>query len=183
MQQWKTLSKETILAHSKFLTVEQHQIELPDGKIIQDWPWVISPDFVNVMAVSDDGLFHIFRQVKYAIHGTSLAPVGGHIEPGEEPFQAAQRELREEMGFAAREWILLGTFVNNGNYGAGKAHLYLACGVYPVGAPIVDDLEEMEMCTLTRSQLEKAVRDGEFKSISWMTSAALTLLHLGRADT
>ncbi|MCX6136811.1 MAG: NUDIX hydrolase [Ignavibacteriales bacterium] len=178
MQQWKTLSKKTILSHNRFLTVEQHQIQLPDGKVISDWPWIISPDFVNVMAMSDDGLFHVFRQVKYAIDGTSLAPVGGHIEPGEDPFTAAQRELREEMGFDAREWIPLGTFRNNGNYGAGTAHLYFARGVKHVAEPIVDDLEEMEMRTLTLPQLENAVRNGEFKAIAWATCAALTLLHL-----
>jgi ADP-ribose pyrophosphatase len=177
---WKTLSRKKILEHNRFLTVEQHEIQLPDGRVIHDWPWLITPDFVNVMAYSDDGLFHVFHQVKYAVEGTTLAPVGGHIEPGEEPFHAAQRELREEMGYEAREWIALGSFRNNGNYGSGTAHLYLAYGVHKVCEPIIDDLEEMKLCTLTLAELEEEVVAGAFKAISWTTTAALTLLHLKR---
>ena len=39
MQPWKTLSRKTILDYSKFLRVEEHAIELPDGKVIEKWPW------------------------------------------------------------------------------------------------------------------------------------------------
>ncbi|MCA9975100.1 MAG: hypothetical protein KC413_05095, partial [Anaerolineales bacterium] len=82
MQPWKTLSRETILDYSKFLTVEQHAVELPDGQVIVDWPWVVTPDYVNVVAVTEDGRFLLFRQTKYAVIGTTLATVGGYLEPG-----------------------------------------------------------------------------------------------------
>jgi len=49
MRQWKTIKKSTILDFNKFLRVEQHTIELPDGKIIDDWPWIVSPDYVLVL--------------------------------------------------------------------------------------------------------------------------------------
>jgi len=90
MKPWKTLSRRTILDYSKFLVVEEHTIELPDGRIIDDWPWVITPDYVNVTAVTENGLFLYFRQTKYCVEGTSLAPVGGHIEPGEDARRVAE---------------------------------------------------------------------------------------------
>ncbi|MDP6038076.1 MAG: NUDIX hydrolase, partial [Candidatus Latescibacteria bacterium] len=77
LRPWKTLSKKTILDHSKYLAVESHSIELPDGEIIQDWPLVIAPDAAVVLAITTDQKFLCFRQTKYAIQGTSLAPVGG----------------------------------------------------------------------------------------------------------
>jgi len=91
MRPWKTLKKETILDFNKFLKVEQHTIELPDGKIIEHWPWVVSPDYALVLPVTEQGTILLFHQVKYAVEGTSYAPVGGHIEPGENSLQL-QRE-------------------------------------------------------------------------------------------
>src|SRR5512139_728419 len=104
MQSWKTLSRRVILEHSKYLVVEEHAVELPDGRVIEDWPWLITPDFVNVVAVTEGGQFLCFRQTKYGIEGDSLAPVGGYLEPGEDPLVAAQRELLEETGYQAAEW-------------------------------------------------------------------------------
>ena len=64
MQPWKTRARETILHHSKFLIVENHTVELPDGQVIPDWPWVITPDFVNIAAMTEDQTFLCFRQTK-----------------------------------------------------------------------------------------------------------------------
>lgn len=178
MQPWKTLTRRTILNHSKYLTVENHTIELPDGRIIDDWPWLITPDFVNVLAVTEEEEFLCFRQTKYAVRGTSLAPVGGYLEPGEAPLAAAQRELLEETGYQAAEWIDLGHYVVDGNRGAGTAYLFLAQRAHRVSEPDPDDLEEMELLHLNRPELEAALAAGEFKVLPWAAVVALALRHI-----
>jgi ADP-ribose pyrophosphatase len=178
MQAWKTLSRRTILNHSKYLIVENHTVELPDGRVISDWPWLITPDYVNVMAVTEMGEFLCFRQTKYAVDGTSLAPVGGYLEPGEEPLAAAQRELLEETGYRAAEWIDLGRYAVDGNRGAGTAYLFLARHAYQVAQAEPDDLEELRLIHLSRPELEAALDAGEFKLVSWMAVVALGLRHM-----
>ncbi len=178
MRTWKTLSRETVLANSTFLTVEKHSVELPDGEIIDSWEWVITPDFANIIVLTADNRFLCFRQTKYAVDGVSLAPAGGYLEPGEEPLAAAQRELREEAGYAAPEWIDLGHYAIDGNRGCGTGHLYLARGAYRVSEPDADDLEEQEIVLLSRAELEVALREGEFKVMPWAAAAALALLYL-----
>ncbi|MCB8966948.1 MAG: NUDIX hydrolase [Ardenticatenaceae bacterium] len=178
MQPWKTLSRETILDYSKFLTVEQHTVELPDGQVIVDWPWVVTPDYVNVVAVTEDGRFLLFRQTKYAVSGTTLATVGGYLEPGEVPLAAAQRELREETGYAAPDWLALGSYVVDGNRGAGTAHFFLARRAYPVTAIDADDLEEQILLHLTPAEVEAALAAGEFKVLAWMAVIALALRYV-----
>ena len=178
MQSWKTLARQTIFHRPPFLIVENHTVELPDGQIIADWPWIITPDYINVVAVTKAGAFLCFRQTKYGVEGTSLAPVGGYLEPGEPPLAAAQRELREETGYEAPEWIDLGRYRVDGNRGAGTGHFFLALNARRVAEPQADDLEEQHLLCLSRSEIAIAVTTGQFKVVSWIAIVALALLHL-----
>ncbi len=89
MQPWKTKSRKTILEQRPWLVVEHHSVELPNGRVIPDWPWIVTPDYVNVVAVTEEGRFLCFRQVKYGLEGVTLGIVGGFVEEGENPFVAA----------------------------------------------------------------------------------------------
>ncbi|MCP5097580.1 MAG: NUDIX hydrolase [Chloroflexi bacterium] len=180
MEKWKTLQRRTILAHSKFLTVEEHMVELPDGRIISDWPWVITPDYINVVAVTENGRFLFFRQVKYSIDGVSLAPVGGYLEPGEDPLAAAQRELLEETGYEAPDWTHLGDFPVDGNRGAGVAHFFLAVNGRCVSEIDADDLEEQELLLLTRREVEQAVNNGDIKLLPWIAIVTMAIRYLDK---
>ncbi|CAN5690408.1 NUDIX hydrolase [soil metagenome] len=180
METWKTLARTTILqsGDGKYLTVENHRVGLPDGQIIEEWAWLITPDYINVVVVTEAGEFLCFRQPKYAVQGTSLAVVGGYLEPGEDPLAAAQRELLEETGYTAPTWINLGAYAVDGNRGCGQAHLFLALDarwVQPINA---DDLEEQTLLLLSRAEVEAALARGEFKVLSWSTTVALALLRL-----
>jgi ADP-ribose pyrophosphatase len=175
MDSWKTLSRETVLDRGKFLRVEDHTVQLPDGRIIEQWPWIITPDFINVVAVTEAGEFLCFHQVKYAIEGEALAPIGGYLEPGEEPLPAAQRELLEETGYEASEWIDLGRYRVDTNRGAGMAHFFLALHAQHVTDRNADDLEEQHLLHLTRVELEAALDAGQFKGLPWVTAVALAL--------
>jgi ADP-ribose diphosphatase len=178
MQPWKTVARRTILDYSKFLSIEVHTIQLPDGRIIEDWPWVVTPDYINVVAVTEEGKFLFFRQTKYSISGITLATVGGYLEPGEDPLAAAQRELREETGYAAPNWQAIGQFPVDGNRGAGTAYFYIAQGAQRVTKINADDLEEQELLLLTRDEVEAALDAGEFKLLPWATIVALALRYV-----
>jgi len=175
---WETLSKEIVLKHSKFLTVESHAVRLPDGRIIPDWPWLIIPSAVIVLPLTEAGQFLCFRQTKYAIAGTALAPVGGMLEPDEAPLDAAKRELLEEMGIAAPEWVSLGSHILDPNRGIATIHLYLALNARQVAEPNSDDLEDQELLSLTRAELEAALQAGEFKVLAWSAVVAMALNYL-----
>jgi ADP-ribose pyrophosphatase len=141
---------------------------------------VITPDYVNVFVVTEDSEFLCFRQTKYGVEGSTLAAVGGYVEPGEEPLDAARRELLEETGYEAPEWTSLGHYRVDANRGAGMAYLFLARGARRVAEADADDLEEQELLHLSRSEVEAALAGGEFKVLPWTTVVALALLYLDR---
>ena len=177
---WKTLTKTVILSLNKFLTVESHEILLPDGKIIPDWAWIISPNVVIVMAMTEENNFLFFRQTKYAIEDACLAPVGGMMEPDEEPLDAAKRELLEETGYTATEWVPLGSSVLDPNRGIATINLFLALKIRQTACPDVNqkDLEDQELVFLSQKEVREALRAGEIKAIQWISAAAMALNYL-----
>ncbi len=180
MEGLRTLKRTHLLTvgDGRFLSVESHVVAFPDGAVVEDWGWVISPDYINVVAVTEDERFVCFRQPKYAVTGLTLGVTGGYIEAGEEPLAAAQRELLEETGHVADQWRHLGSYAVDGNRGAGTAHLFLATGArwqQPIDA---DDLEEQELLLLDRAGVEHALLAGEFKVLPWAANVALALVAL-----
>lgn len=182
LRQWETLSKETILKPNKFLTVENHVVKLPDGQIIPDWTWLTIPSAVIVLAMTEDEKFLCFCQVKYAVEGTTMAPVGGMLEPEEDPLCAAKRELLEETGFAASDWVNFGGYILDPNRGIATIHLFLAMDARKEAEPIDDDLEDQVLLFLTRDELERAYQTGAFKILSWSAVVAMALNYLSTSE-
>lgn len=178
LRPWKTLSKETILKPNKFLKVEKHVVKLPDGQIIPDWTWLTIPSAVIVLSRTEVGQFLCFRQIKYAVEGITLAPVGGMLEPGEEPLIAAKRELLEETGYQASEWVSFGGYVLDPNRGIATIHLFLALNAQKAAEPIKDDLEDQVLLFLSQGEVEDAYQKGAFKILSWSAVVAMSLNYL-----
>lgn len=170
------------VGNGRFLRVETHSVRFPSGQIIDDWGWVVTPDYVNVVAVTGEGEFLCFRQTKYAAQGETLALVGGYLESDEEPLAAAQRELLEETGYKAESWQPLGSFVVDGNRGCGTGHLFLATGATWAQPIDADDLEEQELLRLSRTAVTTALMAGEFQVLAWGAALGLALLRLGENE-
>lgn len=178
MPDWKTNSRRVVFDQPPWIRVEYHEVELPNGRIIPDWTWIKTPDYINVVVETEAGNFLCFRQRKYAVEAPMLALVGGYIEAGEEPLVAAKRELREETGYISDEWLDLGRYVVDPNRGVATGYLFLARRARQVYAIDSDDLEEQELLLMSRDELEAAFSHGQFKILAWAAAVAFALHQL-----
>jgi ADP-ribose pyrophosphatase len=174
---WKRLSSRVVLQRGKYLRVEDHQVELPDGRVIENWPLVFTPDVINVLARTREGKYLCFRERKYAVGGVTMATVGGMVESGEQPLEAAKRELLEETGYRSENWIHLGRYILDANRKVGQVDMYLALDAVRVAEPDSDDLEEQELIEVSREVLQERLFAGDFQVLPWTAAIALSLLH------
>jgi ADP-ribose pyrophosphatase len=166
-----------------FLDVESHTVELPNGKKIENWPFINATKFINVLAISEEGKFICLRQTKYCLDEKVIAPVGGYIKKNETPIVAAKRELREETGYEAMEWINLGEYRVDPNWGISSGYLFLARTAHKIGEPKKDDFEDQGLIYLTQSELESALTTGKIKVFAWATLVALSLMYIKRTSS
>lgn len=180
MKLWKTHSRKLVLDYGKYLTVEERVVESPSGIEIDNWTWVITPEYVDVLAITINGMFICLNQCKYAINQESTTTVGGYIEDDEHALEAAKRELREETGYSSSKWISLGSYYVDGNRGCGRAHLYLALEANKIAEADSHDLEVGQVILLTRTELENKLYRGEFLALPWAATIGLALHYLDK---
>ena len=81
---WETLSSEYLIKRP-WLTARRDVARLPDGRINNEYYVLEYPDWVNIIAVTKDGLLVMERQFRYALGNTCYELPCGVIEPGETP--------------------------------------------------------------------------------------------------
>ena len=104
-----------------WIKVREDKVAHRDGREATFGVVVMKPG-VSVLPLEDNGEVHLVREFKYALSDYSLEVISGGIESGENPETAAIRELGEEVGLVATEWIDMGlinpftTVVNSPNH-------------------------------------------------------------------
>jgi len=158
---WRVLHRKPIFSALPWINLSVEKIQMPDGKIIDDFYHLDIPDFVVIFAETAKGGVITLRQYKHGAGRDSLTLPGGQVEPDEFPVDSAKRELLEETGFQAPNWCHLGSYTVNGNLGCGKGHFFLAKRAIKIQEPMSGDLEEMEVGILTHEALKKSMADGD----------------------
>ena len=103
------LTEESVLKYKNaWLELSEDQVVRPDGKPGTFATVTMKPG-VSVLAIDDLGQVYLTSEYRYAIERESVEVVSGGIDDGEPPIVAARRELREELGIEASQWVDLGT--------------------------------------------------------------------------
>lgn len=100
---WQLLGARQLLSAPPWVKVYQERVQLPGGRVVDDFYRVILPDFSTVVAVTADRQLVLVRGYKHGPRCVVLSTPSGRIEDVETPLAAAQRELLEETGYAAPE--------------------------------------------------------------------------------
>jgi len=128
----------------------------------RDYHVVEITDAVAVVPVRADGSIVLVGQYRYPHGKTHWEIPAGRLSPGENAHDGAVRELREETGHAAARFEALPGFYPVNGISAHWAHLYVAHDCTEVGAPALDELEQIIVHTFTRAEVEALLDAGRF---------------------
>lgn len=167
-----TLDSEQVF-RGVLLDVRRDRVRLPDGgEAVREY--VLHPGAVVVVALRDDGQLVFERQYRYPLRRSFLELPAGKIDPGEDILACARRELREETGFEAAEWLHLGVFHPCIGYSDERIEVFLARNLTDVGNDL-DDEEFLEVLSLSVTDAEQAVLRGDITDAKTISALFMAL--------
>lgn len=180
IEKWKTL-KTDIVIDNKWCKVNKDTVELPSGKIIDDYYLNIRPEVAVIFPLTHDNNVVMVRQYKHGAHAILMEFPGGVIDGQESPLIAAQRELREETGYSASRMEELGFVYDNPTKDTNKIFFFLAHDAektYDIAFDVTEDIETVEIPLTEIPHLIKTQKINVAGSIA-LYYIALTALNQG----
>ena len=161
-----------------------------DGKLIQvtydvaevngkeAWREVVHhPGASAVVAIDENNRIIMEKQFRYALNDYLLEIPAGKLDAGEDPLVCAKRELEEETGIVASEWISLGTIATSPGFCNEVIHLYVAKGLSK-GEIHWDEDEYVEVERYTFDELLQRIKDETIKDSKTLSALLLAMPYL-----
>lgn len=169
---WKTLSS-TYVHENPWYKVRQDKVITPSGK---DGTYTVieKPPSVFVIAITEEHTLLFVRLFRYPTQIEDWEVPAGIVEDGEEPLQAAKRELQEETGMRARGWRLLGSHQEVPGVGNIQSYVFLAKGLSPVQGNEQAEEGIAEVKAFGLPQIARMIVSGNF--VDGPSLSALTYL-------
>jgi 8-oxo-dGTP pyrophosphatase MutT (NUDIX family) len=177
---WKEEGRRDIFTCPVF-TISERSCRSPDNELrtytvmdASDWAIVIP-----VLETEKGREFVMVRQWRHGARDLSLEFPGGVFEKGEDEFQAAARELREETAFNAGKITKLGEFNPNPAIMSNRVCFFLAQDLTPAGDQDLDEDEYVEVETCPQEDVLKGMGRPPYIHALMGTALALYLRHQG----
>jgi len=101
------------------------------------------------------------RQYRHGSGEVTLEIPGGLVDPGDTPKEAASRELLEETGYQAQDWVKIGEVNPNPALFDNRCYTYLARNVEKVTGLSLDQTEDIEVVLIPIADIPEMIRNGK----------------------
>ena len=160
----------------KLLHVKCDLVRLPNGREASR-EWIQHPGAAAVLPMLSDGRVVLVRQYRYPVQSVTLEIPAGKLDGLEDPMECAKRELAEETGYRATEWVSLGAVATSPGFCNEVIHLYLAKGL-TMGETNWDPDEYVELEYYTVDELLEAIKNEDIKDGKSLAGLMLAMPYL-----
>lgn len=174
-QPWQTLASRELVSGGRRVLEDRVRVKEGVETLYQYRPRGARAVFVLPITAAGEAV--LIRQYRYPLRATITEIVAGGVEHGEELLRAAQRELQEEVGGIAAEWVALPAFYPQPSFSGVVFYPYLALGV-ELGEMHHEDTETIERLPLPLSEVYRRLEAGEIEDgpsslVLWQARAEL----------
>ena len=153
---WQILSR-TQVYRDPWIELERDEVIRPDGA-----PGTHSivrlKAGISVLPMDDRGIVYLTEEFHYGVGRTTIEVVSGGIEPGDDAESTARRELQEELGIAAGEWLDLGVCDPFTSIVVSPTRLFLARSL-SFGAATLEGTEQIRCYAVPFAEAVQMVLD------------------------
>lgn len=164
------------LYQGRIFSLESVEARLPDGKT-RDFDLVRHPGAVTILPLDEQGRIWFVHQYRLGADRVLLELPAGLTAPGEEPAACAAREVREEIGMAARKIERMGGFFLAPGYSSEYLHIFIARDLYPDRLPADDD-EFIHTEAIPAQQAYAMAKAGKIEDGKTLATLLLAETHL-----
>lgn len=158
---WTVLNSR-YLVKRPWLTARCDCVELPNGLQMPEYYVLEYPDWVNTIAITDEGKFLMVRQYRHGIRKTCYELCAGVCDPTDKsPMEAARRELLEETGYGNGEWQLFMTLSGNTSTTTNLTYCFLALGVEKIADQNLENTEDITVHLLTLDEVRILLQENK----------------------
>lgn len=159
---WKLINSE-YLYKEQWLTLRKDVCETPAGVLVDPYYVLEYPDWVCVMAVTENDQVILVRQYRHPFGKVVMEIPGGVIDPEDAaPVAAARRELLEETGYAFEQFYSLGAVSHNPSTSTNLTHMFLATGGKYLQPQQLDFNEEIEVIFKDIEEVRQLLKENAF---------------------
>lgn len=158
---WKIISKELVY-DNPWIQVAHHEVQTPHGNPGIYGVVHFKNRAIGMVPLDKQGNTWLVGQYRFPLNEYSWEIPEGGCPEGEEPLDAARRELREETGLSADTWTHLGTFALSNSVSDEVGTLFLATGISE-GKAEPEETEQLSVRKLPFTQALDMVLNGEIQ--------------------
>lgn len=156
---WRTLGREYVY-RNPWCAFRVDEVVLPSGATIE-YGVLESGGFAAVVPVTEDGGVVLVRQWRQPLGGFTLELPSGAVDVGEDPREAAERELLEETGFRAAGLVHLASVHTSTGRATEVCHLFRCEAVRDPGGPRPEPTEFISVVEMPFGEALAGVMGGE----------------------
>ncbi|MBI4693186.1 MAG: NUDIX hydrolase [Gammaproteobacteria bacterium] len=158
---WEIRATEEIYSNGYF-RLRRDECYLTRAPLVSANLYVLEmPDVVSVVPVTPEGKLVLVEQYRHGVDRWLLECPGGALSAGDpRPLDTARRELREETGYDAQEFVSLGAHYPNPSGQTNRIHTFLAKGCVRVAEPDLERFEHLRVRLVDRQELMSLVQSG-----------------------
>jgi len=159
-KKWKSLESKQLFGN-KIFGFREDKVQSPKTDKVHP-VWVMdAPNWINIIPITAEKKVVLIKQYRFGNQEITLEIPGGMIDRGENPKEAAIRELKEETGFVAEKVIEIGRVNPNPALMSNFTYSFLALNAEKSFDQNLDGMEDIEVIEVNLEEVTELIREGK----------------------